>query len=88
MCSKVVPGGTLLGDSYLQKKWREKPEGSEALFACILLRINTNVERNECAESGPRKIQKQEVTMQVRGIAGLGSVKQRTRGRDNKYPKK
>lgn len=78
----------LLGDSYLKKKWRERPEGSKALFACSLLRINTNVERNECVNSGPRRIQKQEVTVSVRDTAGLWPVKQMTRGRDNKYLKK
>lgn len=69
----------------MKKKWRERPEGSKAF---ILLRINTNVERNECVNSGPRRIQKQEVTVSVRDTAGLWPVKQMTRGRDNKYLKK
>lgn len=47
----VGPGWMLLGDLYLRKKWREKPWGLEDLFACILLRMNTNVERKECVAS-------------------------------------
>lgn len=47
----VGPGWMLLGDLYLKKKWREEPWGSEGLFACILLRMNTNAERNECVAS-------------------------------------
>lgn len=62
-----------------------KARGLEALFACSLLRINTNVQRNECVNRGLRKIQKQEVPVSVRGTAGLWPVKQMTRGRDNKY---
>lgn len=41
----------MLGDLYLKKKWREEPWGSEGLFASILLRMNTNGERNECVAS-------------------------------------
>lgn len=41
----------MLGDFYLKKKRREKPEGSEDLFARILLRRNTNAQRNECVAS-------------------------------------
>lgn len=47
----VGPGWMLLGDLYLKKKWREEPWGSEGLFARVLLRMNTNGERNECVAS-------------------------------------